>query len=48
MHGGPVPPIPHHAETWGIIVVFVIVGITAVIVLTAIGLWIKYLIGNRN
>lgn len=49
MHGAYVPPIPHrHGEPWGTIVVGVMVGITAVIVLTAIALWVKYLIDNRQ
>jgi hypothetical protein len=41
-------PVHHHKELWGEIVIGVIVGITALIVLTVLVLWIKYRVGNRG
>jgi hypothetical protein len=46
----PLPPFPahHRGATWAFIVIAVMVGFVAVIALIAIGLWIKYLIDNRQ
>jgi hypothetical protein len=41
-------PLHHHVEIWGEIVFGVIVGITALIVVTVLVLWIKYRVGNRG
>ncbi len=37
-----------HPETWGTIVLGVLVGIPVLIVLTVLVLWIKYRIDNRE
>jgi hypothetical protein len=42
-----VPTGAHHPMAWGAIVVEVIVGITGLIVLTALVLWIRYAIKYR-
>jgi hypothetical protein len=46
--GGFVPPrSPHHSMAWGTIVLGVIVGITALIVLIALVVWIRYSVKYR-
>jgi len=47
VHGPPIPQY-HRGATWAFIVIAVMVGFVAVIALIAIGLWVKYLIDNRQ
>jgi hypothetical protein len=47
MRGVIIPVGAHHPMAWGTIVVSVIIGITTLIVLTALALWIRYSIKYR-
>jgi hypothetical protein len=47
MRGVIVPLGPHHTMAWGTIVVSVIISFTALVVLIALVLWIRYSIKYR-